>query len=111
MSPADENPDTSVRLARKVKWRALVLVCGKCDKRVDRDGVGSKEARKRLKKGLRDLKPAVRVSICGCLGICPKKAVIVAGMSPDAEPTVAVVKSRADLEGFCAHLRGQLANG
>ena len=109
MTVPDETPLPGLRLARKVKWRALVLVCGKCDKRVDRDGVGSREARKRLKKGLHDLKPAVRVSVCGCLGICPKKALIVAGMTPDREPTVAVVKSRADLEDFCAHLRVRLS--
>ena len=110
MSAPIEKSLSGWRLAGKVKWRTLVLVCGKCDGRVGRDGVFSKEARKYLKRGLHDLKPAVRVSVCGCLGICPKKALVVAGLSPGSEPAVAVVKSTAGLDGFCMHLRDRLTN-
>jgi hypothetical protein len=92
----------------KLKWRALVLVCGKCDKRGGGRSldVSSAQARRQLKRGLRDLKPPVGVVKCGCLGVCPKNALLIACALPgDNRPTAAAVKSSADLKAFRRHLR------
>jgi predicted metal-binding protein len=60
--------------------RAPVLVCKKCLGRID-DG---KELRKSLKSELKQRAAAQggkppRVVLTSCLGICPKRAVVVAG--------------------------------
>jgi hypothetical protein len=60
--------------------RAPVLICKKCLGRVP-DGKALRKALKSELKhrvGAQDIKPP-RVVLTGCLGICPKRAVVVAG--------------------------------
>ena len=69
-------------------WRDVTLVCGKCSKKID-GGFGS-DGRTRLAKALRrtlDLgtgrKAAGGVVETKCLGVCPKRAVVVARAGGD----------------------------
>ena len=77
-----------IRTARS-GWRDVVLVCGKCSKKLD-GGFGPKRKRS-LAKALRDAlgvkgrKAARGVVETKCLGVCPKRAVmVVAGAEPGA---------------------------
>lgn len=70
-----------IRTAR-LRRATPVLVCQKCLSRVD-DGHGFK---RRLKSGLKQRSDALavkapRVVLTKCLGICPKRAVVVASAS------------------------------
>ncbi len=60
-------------------WREVVLVCGKCGKKLD-GGFGKKrrdKLRSVLKMALKEAgrRRSVRVAETGCLGLCPKNAV------------------------------------
>ena len=65
---------------RPVAWRDLVILCRKCGgKRKGGFGEdGSDDLRAALRKGLRaaGYGRSVRVIETGCLGICPKRAVV-----------------------------------
>ena len=66
----------------KANWRATVLVCRKCQKKVgkgfgqDGDRTLAKALRKELGGG-KGRKAALGVVETGCLGVCPKGAVTV----------------------------------
>jgi predicted metal-binding protein len=63
-------------------WQGAILVCGKCSRKID--GGFGKKGRTSLAKALRKMlgagksrKDALGVVETKCLGICPKRAVIV----------------------------------
>jgi predicted metal-binding protein len=65
------------------QWRATVLVCGKCEKKLGGEGFGksgakrlSKLLRKRLRGGWRR-KALAGVVTTRCLGVCPRDGVTV----------------------------------
>jgi predicted metal-binding protein len=65
------------------KWRASILVCSKCEKKLDKKGFGPK-GQQRLSKLLRKRagggkgrKAAIGVISTGCLKVCPRYAVTV----------------------------------
>jgi predicted metal-binding protein len=72
------------------RWRSSVLVCAKCEKKLDGEGFG-KSGRKRLSKLLRKRlgggwgrKAKAGVVTTRCLGVCPRGAVtVVNGAKPD----------------------------
>ncbi|MHA6722915.1 (2Fe-2S) ferredoxin domain-containing protein [Sphingomonas sp. RS2018] len=64
-------------------WSDTIVVCGKCSKKLD-GGFGAK-GRQSLAKALRKLvsakkgrKAAIGIVESKCLGVCPKRAVVVA---------------------------------
>lgn len=65
------------------KWRASILICAKCEKKLDKRGFGPK-GNKRLSKLLRrrfgggwGRKAKIGVISTGCLKVCPRHAVTV----------------------------------
>ena len=65
------------------RWRAAILVCAKCEKKLDKKGFGpkgnkrlSKLLRKRLGAG-KGRKARMGVISTGCLKVCPRYAVTV----------------------------------
>lgn len=67
--------------SRVASWRELIVVCRKCGGRLKGGGFGengSDDLRSALRDGLREAgrKRDVRLVETGCLGICPKGAVV-----------------------------------
>ncbi len=64
-------------------WEGVALVCRKCSKKLGGGfgADGGEKLAKALRQGLRAAgrRRALRVVEVGCLGLCPKKAVTVAG--------------------------------
>ncbi len=65
------------------RWRASILVCAKCEKKLEKKGFGDK-GRERLSKLLRKRggggkgrKARIGVISTGCLKVCPRHAVTV----------------------------------
>jgi predicted metal-binding protein len=64
------------------RWRGSVLICAKCEKKLDKRGFGAK-GRQRLSKLLRKRaggkgrKAKLGVVSTGCLKVCPRHAVTV----------------------------------
>ena len=64
------------------RWRASVLICAKCEKKLNKEGFGAK-GRQRLSKLLRKRaggkgrKAKLGVVSTGCLKVCPRHAVTV----------------------------------
>lgn len=65
------------------RWRAAILICAKCEKKLDKKGFGpkgskrlSKLLRKRLGAG-KGRKARMGVISTGCLKVCPRYAVTV----------------------------------
>jgi predicted metal-binding protein len=65
------------------RWRASILVCAKCEKKLDKKGFGPK-GKDRLSKLLRKRfgggkgrKAGIGVISTGCLKVCPRHAVTV----------------------------------
>ena len=70
-------------LGLRAQWRASILVCAKCEKKLDKKGFGadgkqrlSKLLRKRLGGG-KGRKAGIGVISVKCLKVCPKHAVTV----------------------------------
>lgn len=77
-------------------WRQLVLVCGKCMKRQDRDTLRGDLKRALRRAGVRD----VRVAVVGCLDLCPDAGVTLA-LGPEigrAVPGLRVLSNDAPVE-------------
>ena len=87
-------------------WRSLVLVCGKCSRKLG-GGFGRK-GKLELDEALRDAleeagrRREVRVERIGCLGLCPKRAVTVAWTGRPGE--VMVVPEGADALALVAEM-------
>ncbi|WP_420137047.1 hypothetical protein [Sphingomonas sp.] len=70
-------------LGVRAQWRASVLVCAKCEKKLDKKGFGA-DGKQRLSKLLRTRfaggkgrKAGIGVMSVKCLKVCPKRAVTV----------------------------------
>jgi predicted metal-binding protein len=64
---------------RSTPWKTIVLVCGKCARKLD-GGFGPKgndtlRAAMRMELSERGLRRQVRIIETRCMGVCPKKAV------------------------------------
>ena len=92
----------------RARWSGAVLVCGKCSKKLG-GGFGDK-GRTPLAKALRaepgfgkGRKASVGVVETKCLGICPKKAVmLIDSRRPDVWR---IVREGADVEALADELR------
>ena len=87
-APPGRGAARGVILDLPAKWRASILVCAKCEKKLEKKGFGPK-GNKRLSKLLRKRfgggwgrKAKVGVISTGCLKVCPRYAVTVS-MAPD----------------------------
>lgn len=66
--------------SRPTPWNTVILVCGKCSRKLD-GGYGPK-GKATLRSALRDVlrergeRRRVRVAETNCFGVCPKKAVV-----------------------------------
>ena len=73
---------------RQTPWNAVILVCGKCSRKLN-GGYGSRgkaTLRTALKEELkhRGYKRGVRIVETKCFGVCPKKAVVALNASAPA---------------------------
>ncbi len=78
------------------RWSEAVFVCSKCMKRQDRKALRS-DLRSALKEhGRKD----IRVMVCGCLDLCPKRGVTVVRGSEMARqpPPLHVLDNHAHVE-------------
>lgn len=73
-------------------WSLLVLVCGTCARRAGRKGLRSD-----LKSGLKTASDHRRVKVAetGCLGLCPKRAIVVATPADLARGAAFVLRDEA----------------
>ncbi len=63
------------------KWDGVILICKQCRKRKNGpDDIKSKSLVKIARHHLKEQRPRPRVLSTGCLGVCPKGAVVVAGV-------------------------------
>ena len=76
-TPADRN---AVRAVKAPAKQALVLICRRCERRVDKDGDAGRRLARRLRKlGRQHLgKGAIRTVFTGCMSLCPRDAMAVA---------------------------------
>jgi hypothetical protein len=94
-------PDESLLV--KVKFAGVVLVCGDCEDRSNGPSkLKAKSARKELKRGLVRSPVRLRIVQSTCLGLCPKKAIAVAAVTPGHKLLAAEVCSEGDVEAFAA---------
>lgn len=70
-------------LATRARWRAAILICAKCEKKLGKQGFGP-DRKQRLSKllqkragGGKGRKAEIGVTLTKCLKICPKHAVTV----------------------------------
>ena len=89
-------------------WQAVALVCGKCSRKL-KGGFGRKGKRgldEVLREGLKAAgrRRELRVIEVGCLGLCPKRGVTVAGMAGQ----VWVVPAGAEIEEVLRVMDGPL---
>jgi predicted metal-binding protein len=98
-TPSDTRDSRTVRLRG-----ATILVCGKCLKRQD-DG---KALRQALKQEAKRLAPGRRTRIAkiGCLGLCPRRAVVVASGAGLAAGTVVLVRDAGEAAAAVPGLLG-----
>jgi predicted metal-binding protein len=79
-------------------WQAAILVCKDCQKRSSGPtSVKAKAVASMLKETVRGRKPRPRIVMSGCLGICPKRAIVIAAVSEDGAK-VASIRRPADAE-------------
>ncbi len=94
----DAMAKNSSTLALKTRRADAVFVCGKCLKRSD----GGGKLKRRLKKQLSEVSDArnckrPKLVLTGCLGICPKHAVVTASAATLGRGEVVVLRdSRAE---------------
>lgn len=86
----------------KTNWRDVVLVCRKCQKKLDGEGFGpegDRSLRKALRKTLKagkGRKAEVVVMETDCFDVCPKNAVVAVRAGRQSSPMLIVPKG-ADL--------------
>lgn len=98
--------DAAARSVPETRFQAVVLVCRQCEGRKDGpEHLDSRQARKDLKHALRDQRPKARVVESSCLGTCPKKALMVAGMRSGQALRGVEASSAEDLERFARALQ------
>ncbi|MDB5731562.1 MAG: hypothetical protein JWQ03_1457 [Variovorax sp.] len=90
---------------RAVKFSAVLLVCGACEKRGSGPSrLRAKDVRHALKKPLGAARHTLRVVQTSCLGLCPKKAMALVAVGAGTPPVAAEVKSEAEAAAFAATL-------
>lgn len=84
-----------------VKFDSVVLVCGDCEKRSNGPArLSAKQVRKDLKHQLASAPHKFRVVQSTCIGLCPKKALVVVAIPAGRPLQVVELKSEPDV----AHL-------
>jgi predicted metal-binding protein len=76
MQTLDDHKRLPIRAA--ADWQEIVFICSECTRRSDEDETAS--LRKWLKRELksRGFKKRIRIVECSCLGLCPKRGVVLA---------------------------------
>ena len=97
-SPAAADPSLLV----KVKFGGVVMVCGECQDRSNGPKFKAKTVRKELKRGLVQSPVRLRIVECGCLGLCPKKAMAVAAVASGRPMVAAVLHDEEDAPALAA---------
>ena len=102
--PADRHPRPGPRppVRARLKRAELLLVCGKCLKR-HRDG---KALRRALKEAGAEGGRRTRLVRTACLGLCPARAVALAGAESLARGELVVLAEPGDAAAAVAMLRG-----
>lgn len=92
------------------RYAGAVLVCEKCEKR-DKGPkkLTTKELRSALRQTLGGGSTRLRIVQTSCLGLCPKKAIAVAAVTPQAGSVLAAVKRKRDVPALAAVLQGSSA--
>ena len=86
----------------KAKFGGVALVCGDCQKRSNGpSGLKAKDVRKLLKKELHNLPVRLRIVQCGCLGLCPRKALAVSAVA-DGQVLAAELRSEDEARAAAA---------
>ena len=100
--------DTSVFVP--TRYAGAVLVCEKCEKR-DKGPkkLTTKALRSELRQALGGGRTRLRIVQTSCLGLCPKKAIAVAAVTPEAGSVLAAVKRKRDVPALAAGLLGPSA--
>ena len=67
-------------MIRSTPWKTVILLCGKCSRKLDGKGYGEKGKESlrtvlRTELRVRGRRREVRIIETSCLGICPRKAV------------------------------------
>lgn len=92
------------------RYAGAVLVCEKCERR-DKGPkkLTTKELRGELRQVLGGGRTRLRIVQTSCLGLCPKKAIAVAAVTPQAGSVLAAVRRKRDVPAFAAGLLGPAA--
>ncbi|RZL60833.1 MAG: hypothetical protein EOP81_19275 [Variovorax sp.] len=95
-SPNPRIPNADALQTFKPRFAGLVAVCGDCQKRSSGPSkLKARDVQKELKRGLVRAPIRVRTVRCGCLGLCPKKAIAV-GISAAGQPMLCAEVHNAD---------------
>ena len=92
------------------RYAGAVLVCEKCEKR-DKGPkkLTTKVLRSELRQALGGCHTKLRIVQTSCLGLCPKKAIAVAAVTPQAGSVLAAVRRKRDVPALAAGLLGPAA--
>jgi predicted metal-binding protein len=95
--------------SRPTPWNAVLLVCGKCTRKMD-GGYGPKgkdTLKSALRSGLaeRGQRRQVRVIETRCMGVCPKKAVT--ALNAEDPGTILTIPRKTDADAALARLMGR----
>ena len=79
--PADRS---AVRVVKAPAKQAMVLICRRCERRVDKDGDSGRRLARRLRKlGRQQLgKGAFRTVFTECMSLCPRDALLAVAIVP-----------------------------
>jgi len=100
--------DVPFATVRPAKAPELVLVCGKCSRKL---GPAGKAIRKDLKQALKTRRwGKVRLVKTGCMSICPKRRQVLASARSLGERRVLVIAENASVEESLDYLLGPPAS-
>jgi len=86
-----------------VKFDSVVLVCGDCEKRSSGPArLNAKDVRKEFKHRLADTPHKFRIVQSSCIGLCPKKALVVVAIPAGKPLLTAELKSDDDVAQFAS---------
>ena len=104
-SPAPEQPPFA-----KTRYTGAVMICEQCEKRSSGPSkLKAKKLRGPFKDALGDARLRLRIVQTSCLGLCPKKAIAVAAVTPQAGSVLAAVRRKRDVPALAAGLLGPAA--
>lgn len=112
MAEPSSTPALPSGRAAKAPFRDVVLVCGKCARKLDGEGFGERgrhPLRKALKRALKGgaWGRKVRVLETACLGLCPKRRQVAATPATLAAGRLLVLDPGADAAGALEMLLGR----